>query len=118
MAQKVIVILNAPVGEELSVDGIKYDLEANGYDVEAVEDTLQANNYTFQPLAYAMQEDAQIALENSDFESSAKLVDIVSRRASGSDSLEESIMNELYDAIGEGFDDEDLEDSDEDEDEE
>lgn len=118
MAQKVIVILNAPVGEELDAAEIMNDLNDQGYEVEMAEDTLQGNNYGFQPLAYALQEDAQIALENSDLVSSDKLVDIVSRRASGSDSLEERIMTELYDAIGEGFDDEDLEDLEEDESEE
>lgn len=117
MAQKVIVILNSEVDEELNVDGIKYALEQEGYNVELVEDTLQKNNYTFQPLAYALQEDAEIALENNDFPATEKLVDIVSRGAVDDENLQEAIMSALHATIDEGFDEDDLDDEEDDEEE-
>lgn len=114
MAQKVIVILNAEVDEDLNVDGIKYALENEGYNVELVEDTLQKNNYTFQPLAYALQEDAELALENNDYPATPKLVDILSRGAVDNENLQEAIMEALNSEV-EDLDEEDLSEDEDDE---
>lgn len=116
MAQKVIVILNSEVDEELNVDGIKYALEQEGYNVELVEDTLQKNNYGFQPLAYALQEDAEMALENAGHEATPKLIDVLSRGVVEDENLQDAIAAAMYAEIEEGFDEDDLSD-DEDEEE-
>lgn len=114
MAQKVIVIINAEPGQDLLPEEIQNHLNELGYNVELSEDTLQKNTFGFQPLAYALQDDVSIALGNQDYESTDKLIDIASRRLSGSEELQNYIAEEAENAVSEGFDDEDLE---EDEDE-
>ena len=117
MAQKIIVVINAEAGDSLSVEGVKYDLEQQGYDVELIEDTLQKTSHPFQPLAYALQDDVSIALENHGYEATNKLIDVASRNLTGSEDLQEHISNEAVNIVAEGFEDEDLEEDMEEDDE-
>lgn len=117
MAQKVIVIINAAEDREFSPQVIEDHLTGLGYEVELSEDTLQKSSHPFQPLAFALQDDVSIALENAGYEEpSDRLMDVASRALSDSEDLQEFISNEAANIVGEGFDDEDLEEDEDDED--